>query len=373
MKKVLVFETSLRGHILEYIHHLYVKSVCDKTCYYYFVLPDDFESLKSKFDWPVAENVEIIMINSSVVSACEEKTQFLRAYSKLNLLLKYVKQLRADLVILVMMMDFAPFLAFANWGNTKVCGIIYKVFLNERLSTIRLLINKFIYTCFSKRKCFDRLFILNDVVSAERLNSMFNTSKFMYLPDPVPRIDMKKVRSIRKELNISDLDKMFLHFGGLTERKGTLDILRAAEMVDPSFLSQIVLVFAGKVNEGIREAFYELVGKLDNRIRVIVYDKFCSYDLLYDLCYSCDVILVPYHFVNLSSGVIGYAAFFGKPVVGPSQGLLGNLISVNSLGVTFDEVSPEKLKEIFTMDFSPTDSDYCLTHSVDDFVNTIIQ
>ena len=43
---------------------------------------------------------------------------------------------------------------------------------------------------------------------------------------------------------------------------------------------------------------------------------------------------MPYHITNLSSGVIGYAALFGKPVIGPSKGLLGHLINKYQLGET---------------------------------------
>lgn len=49
-------------------------------------------------------------------------------------------------------------------------------------------------------------------------------------------------------------------------------------------------------------------------------------------------MLTPYRNTSQSSGAIGYAAQYGKPVIGPLKGLLGYLIKHYRLGYQVDEV-----------------------------------
>ena len=62
----------------------------------------------------------------------------------------------------------------------------------------------------------------------------------------MPNIDISSVRSIREKLGIQDSGYVYLHFGGLTERKGTLEILKAIMITDEKTLSNKSFVFAGK-------------------------------------------------------------------------------------------------------------------------------
>jgi glycosyltransferase involved in cell wall biosynthesis len=50
----------------------------------------------------------------------------------------------------------------------------------------------------------------------------------------------------------------------------------------------------------------------------------------------CDYILAPYLEFYGSSGVLGQAARLGKPVLSCRDGLLGEIVRKQSLGVTFD-------------------------------------
>jgi hypothetical protein len=53
--------------------------------------------------------------------------------------------------------------------------------------------------------------------------------------------------------------------------------------------------------------------------------------------------LIPYKNSEQSSGVLGYAAQFNIPVVGPSSGLLGKLIKKNKLGYTINDITSASL------------------------------
>ena len=124
----------------------------------------------------------------------------------------------------------------------------------------------------------------------------------------------------------------------MEERKGTLTILKAIIEAKQEKIKDSVFVFAGRVDHAIKDEFYDLIKIARQKCEIKVYDEFCENDFLYNLCYTCDFILIPYSNTCQSSGVIGYASFFEKPVIGPSKGLLGNLIKDNNLGLAIDDL-----------------------------------
>ena len=98
----------------------------------------------------------------------------------------------------------------------------------------------------------------------------------------------------------------------------------------------------------IKADFYHLADKARSTgANIIVRDEFCEYGYLNDLCHTADCILIPYLFTDLSSGALGYAAVHHTPVIGPASGLIGELISDNSLGECVDKISAETLKKPF--------------------------
>ena len=80
---------------------------------------------------------------------------------------------------------------------------------------------------------------------------------------------------------------------------------------------------------------------------VTLFECFCPYEQIADLCYTCDVMLMPYKLVSNSSGVVAYASYFQKPVIGPSKGLVGKLIRKYQLGSRLDEISGRNLSLLY--------------------------
>ena len=69
--------------------------------------------------------------------------------------------------------------------------------------------------------------------------------------------------------------------------------------------------------------------------------------------------MAPYEAVDLSSGVIGYAAYYNKPVIGPSGGLLGKIIRRYQLGTALQDITPSSLaKAIASAEPYLIESDY---------------
>lgn len=150
---------------------------------------------------------------------------------------------------------------------------------------------------------------------------------------------------MKSDLGISCSKYLLLHFGSMSDAKGTLEILQSIPFIEKEKQEKYAFVFAGVIASNIKSEFYRLVEQYRKDIQIIVIEGFLEYDTIGSLCMSCDVILTPYKRINTSSGAIGYAAQFKKPVIATGGGLLGKLVNKYHLGVLISDVSGESIAD----------------------------
>lgn len=334
--KTLIFETSVSGHHLEYLHHYYMGALSHKEEKYIIMVPKEFLKVQDKYEWPKANHITFEYLRPEDELLLKEHNFYKLGWNVSKILNKAVRSRGFDKVLLTMLMQFIPFIIFLLPRKVLVRGIMYKIYLYEekKMPRVRRAAERFRFWLAVHSKVIEKIFVLNDMNSAQRFNSIYKTDKFRFLPDPVPQADLSKVHDVRKELNIPYNDKIYLHFGSLDQRKGTIDILKAIISFTNQETNNSTFIFAGKQKESLKKEFYPLLEEAKTKVNILVFDEFCSYEFLNNLCFTCDVILMPYHLTNLSSGVLGYAAIFGKPVIGPNKGLIGYLIQKYKLGYT---------------------------------------
>lgn len=372
--KYLIFDSSVSGHHLEYLHHIYSRASECTNDQFVFLLPKEFDAVKTTFIWDYLPNVSFMFLTDEEQNKCDKSNLLLSAWHKSLIIRKYVKSNNVNIIILIMFMHLMPFLPLILRNNVKIRGIIYRLYFYEGtlIKGIRLLLERFRYYLIAKSKNIDKVFVLNDNEGVCKLNKVYCTDKFSFIPDPVPDINIDNVKNVRSLMKVEESDLVYLHFGGLDLRKGTLEILNSIKLMSPSDLKGRVFVFAGKVSRSMKETFYHMIDECKKIARIIVFDEFCSYDFLFDLCYSCDFVLLPYQNFNQSSGVIGYSSFFGKPVIGPSRGLLGRIIKEYSLGFLLDDINPEEIRRAIIEHRSIVVANfYTQTHSIKQFVNVL--
>ena len=255
-QNVLVFDTSISGHRLEYIHHLYTKASEHPQNNFVFALPKDFLSVKDKLQWIESSNVEFYLFEKDF----DFSNSYIVGSFKVSRFLKsIITEFNIDSVFMISMMHLLPVLAFVLPRKMKLSGIIYTIYLYTWKETPRFkrMKESFKYQLLSAMSLFNKIFILNDATSARYLNIKFKTDKFISLADPFVPISQDSLRDMRQELNILPTKRVFLHFGGLTYRKGTLDILKAIELLNENELKELTFIFAGKVYDDIRQQYYE--------------------------------------------------------------------------------------------------------------------
>lgn len=375
---IIIFNYQLSGHHIEFLHHEYMMAIASPENQYVFVLPQSFEEVKNKLVWPTASNISFDLFHDEEVEQWNViPTKSLSKSWNLNKILKrYVVKHKADTVLNNNLVTLLPFAAFMLPQKLKLCGILYHIYLYnlDGMSWHSRKLNEIKYKLLSKAKVFHRVFVLNDEASASQFNQIYKTQKFVPLPDPFTPIPEGEDINIRELLSIADDKKVFIHFGAMARRKGTLKILDSLKLLSDDECSKYAFIFAGRIAQDIIEEFYDKLQAAKDKVQVIVKDEFCSYEFLGALCNECDAILCPYLDTSLSSGLIGYAAQFKKPVIAPDKGLIGKLVKKYEMGALISSVTPENLKESYSKVLLLPNNDlnaYCEANNVSTFISTL--
>ena len=346
-RNIAVFDFYLGGHHIEYLHHIYMHAIEDATTSYTFILPNNFDKFGSKMSWPKADNINFIFyeLDDKYVRSMKvfDKSRMLS-----KLLRKFVDETGIKNIILIETMVFMPYLPFYLGRKVKITSILYHLPLYSKGTSLKnRFYNRLMIFLMATSSCLRKICLLNSTEAVDYYNKKYLTRKFSFLPDPYIPINCEKEKAcIKEEMGIDASKTIFIHFGELMRRKGTLEILDALFLVDKEKLKNKAFIFAGRVIEDIKEEFYDKIDHLKDKVQIVVFDQFCEYSLFAEICTAADYIIIPYRNTSQSSGVCSYAAQFKVPVIGPKEGLLGNIINNYKLGTGFQPLNSIKIAKI---------------------------
>lgn len=371
--KILIHCTSIGGHQLEYIHHLYMGALETIDNEYVFVVPKRFGIDSKNLEWPNASNINIVYIEENKSKQIDGNI-LKQAFYKSKNLKEYIKKYSIDKVILIDLISYLPFIFLFVHKNVKIRGIIYKIYLYEWKceNIIKKTLDVIKYIIMRQFQIFEKVFILNDISAPSHLCKLYRTNKFCYLPDPVASLGSYQGINIREELGITSDKIVLLHPGGMLPYKGTLNILKAIDQMQPDECKRLVLITAGQ-STPIQPEFNKLVDKIKNKIQIIHIEGFIPFEQLADLFSTCDFVIIPYLTKSQSSGIVGHAAYYEKPVIVARGGVIGKMVRKWKLGILLDEPSIYCIQEFLSKDIVAYQSKntYCIDHSVEIF-NKII-
>lgn len=376
--RVLVFQPTIVGHYLEYLHHLFMMANHDNVNEYIFVVPREFDEKKHLFEWDLTNNITVDLLSDDdfFYSRATDRP-LVDSLHICRTTRKYAKKHSCNIIFSANIVTYLPMAPFVLGGKFHLIGIIYKIYLRGnnaatfRLNNILNIIKYFIYARFN---VFNRLLVLNDTQSALALNTKYHTSKFWGVADPFVLVNTSNSVNIRKRYNISEDKKIFVHFGGLSKRKGTHIILDSIDWLSESEASKYVFIIAGVAGDSIKDYIEQRIHEISHKTTIIFENRFCEYEYLAGLCKCCNAILIPYQQTDLSSGLLGYANQFAKPVVGPKGGLIGSLIESYSLGITIDAKSSMELAKTYSQIENivcDKTNEYCKLNNISGFTKRI--
>lgn len=377
MKTYLIHTPVISGHQLEYLHHLYLGALERPSDRFFFVVPGRFTIDSAKLEWPEAEHIQILVMNpeDEVPSDCGLLS---KGWRNAKTIRKYARQYHVTDVVVITLMEYLPFLPFFLPRRVRVSGIIYRIYLYEWQHESRLMRwqDAFKYFLLSRFRVFHRVLMCNDSASAHYLNRLFHTAKFRYMPDPVGALPDYPGHDIREELGISRSEKVFLHPGSMYGYKNTLGILRALCLMDEKRTSKPVVIFAGQIRDGIKEEFNRLYQKASSHGRLFLLEGYLPFERMADLFVTCDYVLIPYSVKGQSSGIVGHAAYYGKPVVAVKGGVIGKMVRQWQLGYLLEDDSETSICRFLdeALDRTPVSTvgnTYAEEHTIQKFYHTV--
>lgn len=350
--RILFFCSEAIGHYLEYIHHMYMYAFhAMPNDEIIFVLPITFREKMRYLNFPIKNNLSILFFTVEELESYTKKNNVInKNLTRILLLKKYIKEIKPDRIFLPDIVNYIPWIMFMPF-NYKITGIEYripgrragKIKLSERLNdNLKLLI-------YAYSPCINNILLLNDKEYSKLYNKRFRTSRFNFLPDPIVPISANKSDISYLFEGRQNDTKVFLHCGGMGERKGTYTIIDAIRLLTEEERNKCMFIFAGRIDIKRNSEFKRQIEELSQIVSIRFLEGFLEFDVLSELFKNSDYVLVPYKNVSQSSGIIGHAAQYGKAVIGPEEGLLGYLIKEYKLGITVPEINAQKLKNLISI------------------------
>jgi glycosyltransferase involved in cell wall biosynthesis len=385
MTNSLIFDIEISGHHSEYLKHVleFLLNNNSDGSFVLIVHPEFTSRIKNYADRSEqSQNVVIKAISLKEYHDCKKGNLLLRSIKTFKMLEHYVKIYTITKVYLLYFNIFQFALSIFQY-HFEITGILFSPYYRLEYKNYKGKIEyfrKYFQTkLFIQKKQIKKIFILNDATTALALNRTFKTNKFQMLPDPVPELTPLRGFSVRNIYKISSERKLLLHFGSLSGRKGTFDILDSFKYLSENDLRKTALILAGKATPStdfvIKGKISQIISKYPYAF-IIYKNEFVSESLMKSYFDQCDFVLVPYKNIESSSGIIGHAIASGKPVIGTKKGLLGDLIMNNKLGILIDESSPELIAEsihqaIESKLLTISNSKYLREHTPELFASTL--
>lgn len=139
---------------------------------------------------------------------------------------------------------------------------------------------------------------------------------------------------------------VFVLFGFLSARKGTLVLLDALARLAPDIAARTAIMLAGRLDAAIAPAVARqaaLLGRVQPELWLHIEDRHLAPGEIEALLERAQIVLAPYQRFIGSSGVLLWAARAGKPVLTQDYGLIGSLVREHRLGLAVNTGSPEAL------------------------------
>lgn len=343
--RYLIFEPIIRGHHLEYISHMLSYALSNNTeDEFYFILNENFEN-KLINQCKLSNHILVDYISDQYSNIAINANPIIKSYRLSKCLKIYQKKYNPDKIILAFMPYLLPLLPIFIRNKQIIRGIIFKGPKLKREKIHKRIINTVLYRFIYKLDCFDRVWLVNNKNLVNILNEKYKTNVYFSLPDPI-NINLPFNKTILTEYH--GINKIILfHGGAMNVSKGTLVFINALKLIPLSLQNKFLIIFGGKImDDNVREELFVLKKNYPS-FQIIYNDCFITFSDLCSYISVSDYVVIPYKRTEQSSGILGYAALYNVPVIGPNEGLLGKIIRDYDLGITLKDTSSEELSKIF--------------------------
>lgn len=353
MRKILFFDAAASGHHGEFLENVIFGLSAADSEHSTILAHPELEPRLSAFRAAVGSKIQLIFLKADEVGHLEQARGIIQIGKRqLVVLSRYLQALGVRRVVL-MHMNLHQY-ALHAWrvpSGAEVVGLLLNPYTPmdrahglkaKCFAAITGLRKRLQFMLLLRNQSISKIFLLNDTRMAEQLNRWYPRRKvFASIPDPLPA----SCPALEKEAPTSlERPFTFLLAGSMAPRKGVLEVLEALISLRGWLDQPICLRLVGRfrreasgykeqVLSGIRELEK---GEAGSRIHVYIEDAFIDNASLSREFSEADCVLTPYLEFYGSSGMVGHACRYQKPLLGCLDGLLGELIRDRKLGLCVD-------------------------------------
>jgi glycosyltransferase involved in cell wall biosynthesis len=398
IQKILFYDYDASGHHSEFLAYQ-LRAILQREqtgdSFFFLIHPNAIERLVTQYrlDWSARTDISIYAIDMLKSDAYQNIFQRIRLEDT-QILQPFVRQYGITSVVFQFLDLYAHRLFGRFWHNSalQIQGIFFQLpyrmqlpkGIRDKQNLKTLLSRARKYYIFSLLNRFNpqvkNIFVLNDAACVAHYNQRFKNSVFRYLPDPISDERANDEFQLRQYFNIATDRKILLIFGYLTERKNVLAILAALSVLGADFADKLTLLILAEGDKTYYTTVEQAIQILQNQypaLQIVCEKRFFSNAETENIFAQSDVILIAYiHFYG-SSGILGHAAKYGKPLIGSQNTLIGDLITQYQLGFCVDPTDitdlAKEIQNAITYRSNHLKNNYLAEHSSALFANTLLE
>ena len=345
----LIFEPEFEGHSLEWLRHLlrYASADSDRRIVWLVVPERLHRALVPALRGVDGDFIRILSLKPAEERFCRHPWLVLSSMARWWVATRYLSRTRAG-ALHFLALDLLSFpLALGLPFSRPVSGILFRPsahyrFLGphapswrERLRDRRKVA---LYKRMLSRPALSAILSLDPYFARYAARTYKGGTKIRPITDPMD--DPVRTPAPPPFLATLPSDRLiFLFFGYLTRRKGTLKLVEALQLLPEEIQARSAFVLAGRVEASIRQALRHQLATLKTtapKLTCHLEDRWLAAEEIEALVGRSDAVLAPYQRFVGSSGVMVWAARFGKPLLTQDFGMLGCLTRDYGLGLTVD-------------------------------------
>lgn len=357
---VLVFEPDAEGHSSEWLRHLirYAPASEDGRVIWMVTAPRLHKSLSAELRRIGSDHIRLLPLKPYEARLCRHRFLPVNSLARWWIATRYAARVGASVIhFLGLDLLALPLALRLPVGGRSISGILFRPsthyrFLGpydpswrERIRDIRKAI---LYRLMLSNSALSTVLSLDPYFARYARRKYGNGSKIHTLEDPVDHAGDDFQGSARLAAMIPPRRVVFLLFGYLTERKGTLKLLDALRVVSKEVAARAAFMLVGNVDPSIKDAVADKLARVQATTPQLfchLEDRWVASEELEALVRRTDVVLAPYQRFVGSSGVMLWAARLGKPILTQDFGILSSLTRDYRLGITADCTNPFLIAE----------------------------
>jgi glycosyltransferase involved in cell wall biosynthesis len=357
-RHVLVFEADARGHTEEWLVHI-ARFMRDRrpplrvTLAVPQVLAPRLRDIATE---DPAADLEILALDERACRPCIARPLARAAFARWRLMKRCIRVTGADHGLFLCLDAVSLPLALGGaMAGRSISGVLFRPSVHyaafhtgePRLPEIvRDLRKRIMYPPMLRNPALETVLSLDPYFVGYARRTYRDGGKIVELPDPAAIPTPVPSPGEHAALRFPEHRHAFLLFGELTARKGILELLQACQQLDGATAACMALIVAGRIAPELRAEVGHRVRELGRHrpeLWIQVADRRLAESEIAQTLMACDVLLAPYQRFVGSSGLLVWAATFGRPVITQDYGMLGQAVRDYGLGLAVDTTRPAEI------------------------------